>query len=175
MAIPKYIPHYSIEEYQQWPGDWELWVGVPVSMSPSADATHQMLAGRLFRQLSEELDAAGCQNYLLFLDLDWHLNSETVLRPDLLIVCDYKPEKFVERSPIMVAEILSDSTRQRDLLYKREIYHQQGVKYYLIVDPKISALRLLVNEADGYRESESTTMTLHADCEVQLDPEKLFR
>lgn len=24
MALPKYIPRYSVEEYQQWPGDWEL-------------------------------------------------------------------------------------------------------------------------------------------------------
>ena len=37
---PKYQPHYTVDDYQHWEGDWELWNGVAVAMAPSPFGPH---------------------------------------------------------------------------------------------------------------------------------------
>ncbi len=46
-AAKKYLPHYTIDDYQLWAGDWELWNGIAVAMTPSPFGRHQALASRL--------------------------------------------------------------------------------------------------------------------------------
>jgi len=43
----KYMPHYTVEDYMRWEGDWELIKGTPFAMSPSAGITHQKLSGSI--------------------------------------------------------------------------------------------------------------------------------
>ena len=174
MAIARYIPHYTVDEYRKWEGDWELWSGVPIAMSPSAKRIHQKLCGRLFRILSEKLDSESCSNCEVLFEIDWLVSEDTVLRPDLLVICDHKSSDFVEETPILVAEVLSESTRRRDLLYKRESYQQLGVKYYLIVDPKNASTQFLVNQSDGYRECKSGNLEFTPECGFELVLDNFF-
>jgi len=51
-----------------------------------------------------------------------------------LIVCKEIEKKFLDFTPVLVAEILSPSTALRDRHTKYELYEQQVVKYYLIID-----------------------------------------
>lgn len=174
MALPRYIPHYTVSDYQQWEGDWELWSGVAVAMSPSAKRIHQRLCGRLFRALSDKLESSFCSGCEVVFEVDWIISEDTVFRPDLLIVCDHRASDFVEDTPTFVAEVLSDSTRQRDLLYKREAYQELGVKYYLIVDPRNRSLQLLVNGDGGYEPCKDTLITLNQDCRFEIQFDGLF-
>lgn len=175
MTLSNYIPHYTLEDYERWEGDWELWSGVPVAMSPSPGMEHQLLSGRLLRQVSERLEGAGCGDCLVVHDLDWRVANDTVLRPDLQILCGHPPTAFVTETPKMVVEILSDSTRQRDLLYKREIYGKLGVPYYLIVDPRSRQCTLLRLDGQEYLESPTpTVLNLDSDCQIDLDLSGLF-
>ena len=169
MALPRYIPHYTVRDYNLWEGDWELWSGVAVSMSPSAKRLHQRICGRLFRILCETLDTAGCAACEVTFEVDWVVSDDTVFRPDLLVTCGHKPSDFVEETPVFVAEILSDSTRQRDLLYKREAYQELGVKYYLIIDPQAGTSKLLINEDHGYVDCDESKLNFHPDREIEVD------
>lgn len=54
-------------------------------------------------------------------ELDWRVDEETVLRPDLVVLCERPKARYITKTPPLVAEILSPSTRHRDLLYKRDI------------------------------------------------------
>ncbi len=45
--IPSFVPNYSVADYQTWPGDWELWNGVPIAMGPSPFLPHGALAATL--------------------------------------------------------------------------------------------------------------------------------
>lgn len=58
MLAQIYMDHYTVEDYQQWKGDWELIYGSPYAMSPSPMFTHQNINIKIVRQLSEHLD--GC-------------------------------------------------------------------------------------------------------------------
>jgi len=33
-SVERYVPRYTVEDYQYWKGDWELWDGLAVSMLP---------------------------------------------------------------------------------------------------------------------------------------------
>ena len=88
-------------------------------------------------------------------NLDWIISRDTVLRPDVMIVCGAPPEKHQESPPAVVVEILSDSTRERDTTFKRKIYQAQSVPYYLIVDPAIKSLTALKLESATYVEVDA--------------------
>lgn len=175
MTLTDYIPHYTLEDYDQWEGEWELWSGVPIAMSPSPGMEHQLLSGRLLRRVSDLLEGTGCPDCLVVHDLDWRIPDDTVLRPDLQILCGHPPTSFVVETPKMVVEILSDSTRQRDLVYKRDVYRKLGVPYYLVVDPRAESCLLLGLVGEEYAELPlPALLKLDHDCRLELDLSDLF-
>ncbi len=50
-SAKKYVPHYGLDDYQNWEGDWELWAGIPVSMSPSPFGRHSKVLGKIVTAL----------------------------------------------------------------------------------------------------------------------------
>lgn len=174
MAVPRYIPHYSVDDYRSWQGDWELWSGVPIAMSPSAKRVHQRVCGRLYNLFSSSLQSGGCSDCEVAFEVDWVVSDDTVYRPDLLITCHHPPSDYVTRTPLLVAEVLSDSTRQRDLVHKREAYQELGVKYYLLADPESNKLTVLVLGENGYEQVESPSLVLHDGCQFTADFSGLF-
>lgn len=61
-----------------------------------------------------------------------------VVQPDLVVICD--KDRIDERgkymgTPDLVIEVLSPSTRSKDMIPKLDLYRQCGVKEYWIVDP----------------------------------------
>lgn len=169
MALPRYVPSYTVDDYTQWEGRWELWSGIPVAMSPSADKRHQKLAGELHHLLKSALKRHGCLDCEVYFELDWRVCNDTVFRPDLLIVYGDTSSRYIEKTPVLVAEILSQSTRQRDLIYKRESYLQLGVLYYVIVDPERESVELLVHDRDCYVPRPDSVLDLHPGCSLQVN------
>jgi Uma2 family endonuclease len=56
-----------------------------------------------------------------------------------MVICDLE-EKLDERdyymgTPALVVEILSESTRRKDLVKKLDLYMSTGIKEYWIVNP----------------------------------------
>ena len=43
----KYDPHYTVADYEQWSGDWELWKGTAVAMTPSPFGKLQLVGANL--------------------------------------------------------------------------------------------------------------------------------
>lgn len=177
-TVPKYVPHYTVADYQLWEGDWELWNGVAVAMVPSPFGEHSRLTAELARILGNAIAEANC-NATVLVEIDWIVFSDTVLRPDVTVVCGGAPEKHLEEPPAIVVEILSDGTRQRDLTVKRDLYASRNVGWYLIVDPADSALTVLKLGDDGeYLDSEFgdvPVINICGDCSIQLNIERMFR
>ena len=65
------------------------------------------------------------------------MDNKTMVQPDLLVIChDYDLDaKRFEGAPDLVLEILSPSTRSKDMLLKLYKYQNAGVREYWIVDP----------------------------------------
>lgn len=173
----KYIPHYTVADYSRWEGDWELFDGIAVSMAPGPFGPHQSLGRKLMRLLEDALLSAKCDAEVTY-ELDWIVSDDTVVRPDVLVICGEIPERYLESPPALIVEVLSDSTRHRDRTYKRDLYESQGVTAYLLADPDAMSLEAFVLGDSGKYEALPTSSELRLaicqDCEITLATGSLF-
>lgn len=173
----KYIPHYTLADYSRWEGDWELFDGIAVSMAPGPFGRHQSMVGDLLMMFRDSLRAANCHANAVH-ELDWIVSNDTVVRPDVLVVCGEVPERYLESPPALIVEVLSDSTRERDRTYKRDLYESQGVTAYLLADPDAMSLEAFVLGDSGKYEALPTSSELRLvicqDCEITLAIGSLF-
>ncbi len=177
MSAVSYKPHYHVEDYLAWEGDWELWNGIPVAMSPAPNFFHQSLGMKLGAVLVNQLSASSCPHECVAVyESDWHVDSTTVVRPDLMVVCEKPDGQWITRRPELAVEILSPSTRRKDLTAKRDLYAANGVPFYLIVDPDDKSALLLSLGSDGvYRElPPEDPFEIHPGCVLQLEVAPLF-
>lgn len=175
MESQKYIPKYTFEDYKIWKGDWELIEGHPVSMSPSPVKKHQLIGGDIFALLHNTFPKNDLKcNCKVFYELDWKVRKDTILRPDIMIVCDDRESDFVETVPVLIVEVFSPSTYLKDRNTKFKIYEENGVSYYIMVDPdskKIEIFQLIDNK---YKEVDLGTFKLNRECSIQVDLDSIF-
>lgn len=135
-AIKKeeYYPSYTYDEYKLWKDDWELIYGIPYAMSPAPMIKHQLISNKIAWQLQESL--TDCKECQALLPIDWKIDDSTVVQPDNLVICHTPQEQsYIKKAPKIIFEILSKSTRSKDINLKYDLYEQEGVNYYAIVDP----------------------------------------
>lgn len=139
----KYIPHYTVQDYMRWEGDWELIEGIPVAMTPSAGFTHQRICSLIHYELMEALK--DCKNCLALYELDWIVSEDTVLRPDIMVICSEPDGEYITTAPEVIFEVVSRQTLQKDQTVKYEIYEKEGVRYYVIVYPERTSATVYKN------------------------------
>lgn len=137
MAIPKSEEKYTYEDYLTWPDDerWELIHGIPYDMSPAPSRKHQDIVVEISRQISNYLKDKPCRLYTAPFDV--RLESDTVVQPDLSVICDKNKldDKGCNGAPDVIIEILSPSTAAKDMKIKLALYERHGVKEYWVVEP----------------------------------------
>lgn len=169
MQRVKHIPHYSYDDYKLWKGDWELVDGLPFAKSPSANAEHQFVALQFVKQFGKQLDENPCsRKCFLYYELDWIVDDDTVVRPDISVVCGERVSDFIRNAPILIVEILSQSTAYKDRIVKMGLYEEQGVKYYLIADPENKTVETFEIIKGKYQSVEKPTINLTENCELSL-------
>lgn len=171
-TAPRYVPHYTVADHAAWEGDWELLSGIPVVMTPRPFGRHAERLSRMAATLWNAIDAAGCRATVLA-EIDWVVSNDTVVRPDLVVVCGPAPRRHVEHAPALVVEVLSAATRERDLTVKRDLYEAQRVRWYLIIDPDEGMSEILRLADSGRYErcaaSGRQQFDLCPDCVLRVD------
>jgi Uma2 family endonuclease len=174
MSTLKYLPNYTVKDYNLWEGDWELIDGIPYSMSPSPVRKHQQLGSSLILQIGSAFkdQKEKCGNCNVFYELDWIVRDNTVLRPDIAITCDEIAD-FLTKPPVLIIEILSPSTALKDRHVKFDIYQQKGVKYYIIFDPNTKMKQIHVLVDGQYQEEKDLSLfEIHDKCTIRLNLEE---
>ncbi len=143
------LPQYTYSDYVHWKGRWEVIEGVPYAMSPMPIPKHQRIAsvinGLFFIALRN------CKPCTVYEPIDYKVRENTILQPDLLILCKEIEKPFLDFPPELIVEILSPDTASKDRLYKFNTYQQQGVKYYLIVEPQMEQIEVYELQNDAYK------------------------
>ncbi|MGI8537278.1 MAG: Uma2 family endonuclease [Mycobacteriales bacterium] len=121
---------------------YELADGV-LLVSPAPRPRHQVVVGELYLLLR----AACPADLQVFLaPLDYQPTNRRSFQPDLLVVRRTDVGESNVVAPLLLAvEVLSPSTRSKDLLLKRGLYEESGVGSYWIVDldePSVTVLEL---------------------------------
>lgn len=176
-TVQKILPHYTVEDWQHWEGKWELIEGHPIATSPTPVPGHQRVASEIRTEIVLALRKSGCKKCKAYDPVDYVIKEDTVLVPDILVVCGEIKKKYLDFPPRLVIEILSPSTALRDRNTKYQLYEQQGIKYYLLVD--IDAKKVEVYELDKEEyflrdEHDSRVFELEDDCNISPDFSAIF-
>ena len=150
---------YTIDDYYALPETvrWELIDGAFYDLGAPAMG-HQRILGDLFILFRECADRHGmpCDVYLSPCDVRLDRDNYTMVQPDLLVICGKYDEDGIryEGAPDLVVEILSPSTRRKDLFLKLNKYKNAGVREYWIVDPKTRKVTVHFFGAEDYRPAQ---------------------
>ncbi len=172
------LPHYTYDDYIQWEGRWELIHGIPYAMVPAPIVKHQRICGKIHLQLAELLKNCGKCEALW--PVDWPIADDTVVQPDVLVVCgeNIGIEKL-EKTPVMVFEVVSPSTSRKDRVIKYQLYENAGVKYYCIIDPEAASFEVFVLQKDKYSQgvefNEGRMLFDLGICQIEFDFRKVFK
>jgi Uma2 family endonuclease len=161
MSIPVHRQAgYTIQEWKTWDGRWELIDGVAYDMTPSPSTMHQRISSDLLGAFWEAIKAGkregtlGSECEVFAAPLDVCL-GESVVNPDLLVVCD--SEKIANHgivgAPNLVIEICEERTSIKDLMRKKWLYEAAGVPEYLVVAPDVQLSVLYHLEKGRYVEA----------------------
>ena len=146
MGLPlRDAQRHTYGEYLDWPEDlrYELIDGEAYLIAPALAPAHQRLVGELFRQIADALENGGGEVFVARFDVRLPRGAEaderidTVLQPDLSVICD--PKKIDERgcrgAPDWVIEVLSPASAAHDQTVKLAEFERAGVKECWFVHP----------------------------------------
>ena len=111
------IEYYTYEDYKNWEGRWELIDGIPMAMAPAPLPTHQFISFEIAYQLKEQLK--NYENCVALGEVDYKVNDETILRPDVVLTCEKLNKPYII-NPQIIFEIVSPSSARRDEKFKFE-------------------------------------------------------
>jgi len=132
---------YTIDDYYGLPEERraELIDGVIYDMA-APYPVHQLIGSEIRDQFKGYIRSKGdsCIPIVAPLDVQLDMDDRTIVQPDVLVVCDRS--KLIRRclygAPDFVAEVLSESTKRKDMFIKLQKYRAAGVREYWIVDPE---------------------------------------
>jgi Uma2 family endonuclease len=147
-------------------------------VSASPNLAHQRAVLRLAMLLH-----AACSPALLEVvaaPFDWLVDDHNVFVPDLLVARTGElTERNLPRPPVLAVEVLSPSTRARDLVRKRAAYQRAGLPHYWVVDPLAPSVTVL-DALDGVYAATATAygdepLTVKTPFPVTVVPADLVR
>lgn len=151
---------YSYADYLTWQfGEMvELIKGKIFKMSPTPKVSHQKISANISNRFYNFLHKKPCSVYYAPFDVRLPIKNAkndtyTVVQPDICIICDQGKidENGCNGSPDLIVEILSQSTKRKDLKDKYEAYEESGVKEYWVVYPSEKVLEIFVLENEKYQ------------------------
>lgn len=154
MALPVEKARYTFSDVLLWNEDERIEiVNGEAFMMAAPSRIHQEVCFELGRQLGNYLEGKPCKVYpapfdvrLFEQDGDSSENVDTVVEPDISVICDRKKldKHGCKGAPDLIIEVVSPSTQRRDHLVKLNLYQQAGVREYWIVDPENKTVRVMI-------------------------------
>jgi len=162
MGLPVRDPNrHTYGEYLTWPESerYELIDGIAYAMVPAPGRRHQEILLELARQIADALeDRRGCRVYVAPFDVrlprsdEADENVDTVVQPDLSVVCDASKldERGCRGAPDWIIEILSPATAAHDQIHKRAVFERSGVAELWLVHPTDRIVTVYRHTGEGY-------------------------
>jgi Uma2 family endonuclease len=150
---------YTYADYLTWQFDEmvELENGVIIRRIPVPMRWHQEYLGNIFFKFHTYFKNKTSEIYKYPFDVRLIKNKEngqieTVVQPDICVICDL--DKLDELgcigSPDLIVEVVSKSSKKRDYHDKYDLYEENGVLEYWIVDPDAKSVDVFVLEDEKY-------------------------
>lgn len=147
---------YTYADYLTWQISErvELIKGKIFKMAPAPNRKHQEVSRILLHYLGNFLWKKKCKIYHPPFDVRLIKNgNNTVVQPDICIVCDLNKldKQGCKGAPELIIEILSPGNSRKELREKLNLYEENGVQEYWIINPLEEMLVIyLLNEKGKY-------------------------
>lgn len=146
---------YTLDDYYALPEDQrvELIDGVLYDMT-SPTTIHQLIGGYIYAKflayVSEKKGA--CIPFISPIDVQLDRDNRTMVEPDVVVVCnrDMIIRRCIYGAPDLVIEVLSPSTRRKDMIIKLNKYLNAGVREYWLIDPDQEQITVFDFEHDEF-------------------------
>jgi len=172
---------WTVDELDQLPDDGNRYeiVDGELFVTPAPSRRHQLVSASFWRRV----DAFVLSNGLgrtFFAPGDVQNDSENRVQPDIFVEPRWVskgPANWIDApKPLLVIEVLSDSTAHRDLGFKRRFYARAGIPEYWIVDGADRSM-LVVRRAqnDITVRDRLTWQPTGSKAELEIDLAELFR
>ena len=137
MAVP--AVKMSLDDFLAWENAQEMrhefWRGEVFAMV-GARRVHGLVVGNVFASLKEQLKGTPCRAF--FEGMKVQAADDVLFYPDVFVTCDPQDLKtdMVFKRPLVVIEVLSDSTQAYDRGQKFAAYRRiDSLREYVLVDP----------------------------------------
>jgi Uma2 family endonuclease len=172
---------YTYADYLEWEGPqrYQLLNGEVFQMA-SPSVAHQALLMGLSMQFGNWLQGKPCK--VFFAPLDVRLfpeednSDDTVVQPDLLVVCDKDKlgKGAVNGAPDLVIEIISDSDSYPESFAKFHNYLEAKVREYWVIYPEVKGVHVHVYENGHYistvcKDDDRIPVTVLPGLEIPLE------
>jgi len=171
---------YTYADYLEWEGSerYQLINGEAFQMATPSVA-HQALLVELTLQFGIWLRGKPCQVFAAPLDVrlfhEEDNSDDTVLQPDLLVVCDKGKlgKGSVNGPPDLVVEIVSPSNTHSELFHKFQYYLEARVREYWVIDPETKKVQVHVYDnghyiSTAYKDNARIPVTILPGLEIPL-------
>lgn len=107
----------------------------------SPRTAHQIAITELFGIFYNFFQGTNCTPMVAPYDIELRRTPENIniVQPDIMIICDLEEklneDDYYKGVPSLVVEVLSKSTKRKDLIKKLDLYMSCGVNEYWIVNP----------------------------------------
>src|SRR5215211_2023253 len=130
---------------------YEILAGELVA-SASPSKRHAWMSFQFARKLADHVEKHGL-GVVFHSPVDVRLSRNDVVVPDVIFLSTDRVhlygEQYVDGAPDLVVEVLSRSTRSRDLTAKLRLYAQAGVQEYWLIDPDLGEITLYFRLPSG--------------------------
>jgi Uma2 family endonuclease len=85
-----------------------------------------------------------------------HPEDINIVQPDIMVICDLdeklNQQDYYMGTPALVVEIISESTKRKDLIKKLDLYMSCGIQEYWIVNPSNRQVSIYLFKDQNIRE-----------------------
>lgn len=139
MPMPATVPSYTAEEIRRFPDDhlrYEVIRG-ELFVTPAPGTAHQRAVLELARRLQSYLETHSLGEALPA-PFEVEFTAESAVQPDVIVLLEPEGARLTAERlygpPALVIEIVSYSSKRTDRLQKRQLYQEERVPEYWIVD-----------------------------------------
>jgi Uma2 family endonuclease len=176
---------YTYADYLKWTFDERLEIIKGKIFPMSAPARiHQRISSNIFGEIYLYLRNKKCEVYSAPFDVrltplkkNKSNKVHTIVQPDICVICDLDKldEKGCVGAPDLMIEILSPGNTRKEMREKYEVYEENGVKEYWLVEPQYKCIFVyILNEAGKYiglqpvTDEDILTSTVFPDLQIDL-------
>jgi Uma2 family endonuclease len=151
---------YTYADYLTWNFDdrLELIKGWIYKMSPAPRRKHQKVSFQLLMSFGNYFNSKSCVVYEAPFDVRLKKNKgsdsevNTFVQPDISVFCDLSKldDRGAIDAPDLVVEITSDSTMKKDYNEKFNLYEENGVQEYWIVNPDSKSMEIFTKVEEKF-------------------------